>query len=172
MEDRSLTWRHDVGPADRVRIRELVVSAGVFSDEETDIAVELVDERLARGEDSGYEFLKAEAEGRLVGYTCFGRIPGTLSSFDLYWIVVIRSFQSSGVGARLLAETERIAAGSGATRIYADTSSLPGYEAARRFYEANGYRREAFLPDFFGPGDGKVIYAKVLQGERPERETS
>ena len=165
MEGHSLTWRHDVESADRARIRDLVASTGVFSEEEADIAVELVEERLARGGAGGYEFLLTGAEGRLAGYTCFGRIPGTVSSFDLYWIVVAPEWQRTGIGASLLAETECICAASGASRMYADTSSLPRYEAARRFYEANGYRREAFLPDFYGPGDGKVIYAKVLPRE-------
>ncbi len=164
MEGHSLTWRHDVDAADRVRIRDLVASTGVFSEEEADIAVELVEERQSRGEAGGYEFLLVEVEGRLAGYTCFGRIPGTVSSFDLYWIVVAPEWQRTGIGVSLLAETESSCAASGASRMYADTSSLPRYEAARRFYEANGYRREAFLPDFYRPGDGKVIYAKDLPG--------
>jgi ribosomal protein S18 acetylase RimI-like enzyme len=153
-------------PADRRRVRELVRSAGVFSPEEQDIAVELVNERLVRGEASGYEFLLAEADGVLAGYACFGRIPGTASSFDLYWIVVDPSFRRSGVAARLLAGTEGVCAESGATRIYADTSTRSDYGAARAFYESSGYRREAVLPDFYRPGDGKAIYVKVLPQER------
>jgi hypothetical protein len=50
----------------------------------------------------------------------------------------------------------------GARRIYADTSSRPQYEPTRRFYEACGYRREAFLADFYAPGDGKIIFGKEL----------
>ncbi|NPU83133.1 MAG: GNAT family N-acetyltransferase [Syntrophaceae bacterium] len=165
MEAHMLVWKRFVEPSDRVRIREIVQAAGAFSDEEADIAVELVDERLARGGDSGYEFLLAEVEGCLAGYTCFGRIPGTVFSFDLYWIVVAPERQREGIGGLLLAGTERAAREKGATRIYADTSSSPRYEAARRFYEGCGYRREACLPDFYRPGDGKVIYAKVLPKE-------
>ncbi|PKN34878.1 MAG: GNAT family N-acetyltransferase [Deltaproteobacteria bacterium HGW-Deltaproteobacteria-19] len=172
MEAHMLAWKRFVEPSDRVRILEIVLSTGAFSEEEADIAVELVDERLAHGGDSGYEFLLAEAEGRLAGYTCFGRVPGTLSSFDLYWIVVAPERQRKGVGGLLLMETERAAREKGATRIYADTSSSPGYEAARRFYEACGYRREAFLPDFYRPGDGKVIYARVLTRNLPDGENS
>jgi len=156
-------FRQSVEPSDRLRIREIVVSTGAFSTEEADIAVELVDERLSRGDASGYEFLLADVEGRLSGYTCFGRIPGTASSFDLYWIAVAPGFQRTGLGSLLLGETERICAEFGATRLYADTSSRGSYEAARGFYERNGYRREAFLPDFYQPGDGKVIYVKVLR---------
>lgn len=166
MDAQMLTLRRRVEPDDRLRVREIVRASGVFSREEEDIAVELVDERLARGEASGYEFLLAESNGELAGYTCFGRIPGTASSHDLYWIVVAQPHRKSGVAARLLAETERICTESGATRLYADTSSRPAYEAARRFYEGCGFRREALLPDFYGPGDGKAIYAKILSPGR------
>ncbi|MDH4073006.1 MAG: GNAT family N-acetyltransferase, partial [Gammaproteobacteria bacterium] len=70
--------------ADAAAVRELVASTGYFSADETDIAVELVDETLARGDASGYRFLFADApDGSLAGYACFGPIPATTSSFDL-----------------------------------------------------------------------------------------
>jgi hypothetical protein len=43
-----------------------------------------------------------------------------------------------------------------------ETSSRPLYEPTRRFYLACGYRLEAQLEDFYAPGDGKVIFLKVL----------
>jgi len=50
----------------------------------------------------------------------------------------------------------------GARRVYADTSARPQYAPTRAFYEASGYAPTAFLEDFYAPGDGKVIYVKVL----------
>ena len=61
-----------------------------------------------------------------------------------------------------MAAAERIMAGRGARRIYADTSSRPQYEPTRAFYLACGYLEAAFLTDFYGPGDGKVIFVKSL----------
>ena len=70
--------------------------------------------------------------------------------------------QGRGIGRTLMAASERIMAGCGARLIYADTSSRPQYEPTRAFYLACGYREEAFLADFYAPGDGKVIFVKPL----------
>jgi GNAT superfamily N-acetyltransferase len=150
---------------DREAVLHLVRLTGFFSEEEEGIAVELVDEALARGRDSGYEFIFAdhpEHPDRLLGYTCYGPIPGTVSSYDLYWIAVDPGEQGKGIGARLLAESEKAAIARGATRLYADTSGKAGYEPTRAFYKRMGYQAEAVLKDYFGYGDDKVIFSKVL----------
>lgn len=157
-----LSFRYEVTPADRIPVREAVESTGFFSDAETEVALELVDERLAKGASSGYHFVLAEGAGRMLGFACYGPIPATAASFDLYWIVVGKSHQGEGVGRTLLAESERRVLASGGRRVYVDTSSRPQYGPTRAFYERNGYRRAAVLEDFYAPGDGKVIYVKVL----------
>jgi ribosomal protein S18 acetylase RimI-like enzyme len=53
----ALTFRFEVEPADAKIVSDLVAATGKFSVEETDIAVELVEERLNRGAASGYEFV-------------------------------------------------------------------------------------------------------------------
>jgi ribosomal protein S18 acetylase RimI-like enzyme len=42
----------------------------------------------------------------VVGYTCYGRIPGTKYSWDLYWIAVGKRFQRRGLGHKLMQATE------------------------------------------------------------------
>jgi D-alanine-D-alanine ligase len=167
MEHR-IVYREEVRPEDREAVGRLVRATCFFSEEESDIAVELVDERLAKGEASGYLFLFAE-EARLLGYACFGPIPGSLHSCNLYWIAVDPNEQGRGIGKRLLAKSERLMAKRGARRVYAETSSRPQYEPTRAFYLACGYRQEAFLPDFYAPGDGKAIFVKLLvSSSRPK----
>ncbi len=161
-EDIQSACRQDLKPGDREEVGRIVRATGFFSEEEAKIAVELIDERLAKGETSGYHFLFVEKGKSLLGYTCFGPIPGSAHSYDLYWIVVDPALQGKGLGRRLLSESERIMAERGARRIYADTSSRPQYEPTRAFYLACGYRQEAFLQDFYDEGDGKVIFVKAL----------
>jgi ribosomal protein S18 acetylase RimI-like enzyme len=144
----------------------MVDLTGFFHSEEIAVAVELVQERLAKGGGSGYHFLMAERHGRLVGYTCYGQIPGTRNSFDLYWIVVDPEFQRKGLGRRLVMKTETLIRNGGGRRIYVDTSQKDQYASTRAFYESCGYRPEAVLKDFYAPRDAKVIYCKVLS--RPE----
>ena len=158
----AIAYREQLRPEDRDVVGRLVRATGFFSEQEIGIAVELVEERLAKGEASGYSFLFAESADHLLGYACFGPIPGTMNSFDLYWIAVDPGERGHGIGRTLIAGAERIMAKRGARRIYADTSSRPQYNPTRVFYLACGYREAAFLADFYGPGDGKVIFIKEL----------
>jgi ribosomal protein S18 acetylase RimI-like enzyme len=169
----SLRLREALEAADPGRIRALVMATGFFSDEEIAVAAELAEERLARGEASGYEFLLAETgqDRRLVGYTCFGRVPLTVSTYDLYWIVVDPEQQGAGVGRRLLAESEAAIAAAGGTALYAETSGRLQYAPTRGFYRRCGYHETAVLVDFYAPGDDKVIFAKRLEAIAAAAET-
>ena len=155
-------WRQEVRPSDAEAVRTIVASTGFFSAAEVEIAVELVQARLADGDASGYFFLLAEQEGRVVGYACYGPIAGTVARYDLYWIAVDAGRQRAGLGSLILREAERAAAASGAARLYVQTSTRPQYQPTRAFYERNGYALAAELPDYYSDGDGQAIYVKVL----------
>lgn len=160
-----MKWRTGVVAADSAAVRSLVSGTGFFSAEEIDVAAELVDETLAKGKAAGYEFVFADAPGDLpglLGYSCFGTIPATVSSFDLYWIAVAPGRQRSGLGAELIRESERLAKKMGGTQMFVDTAGREQYAPTRAFYERMGYRKAAVLDDFYAPGDAKVIYAKTL----------
>lgn len=172
-------WRTEVKQSDVEAVRALVAETGVFNAEEVLIAVELVEETLAKGKASGYEFVFADhgpgqpldrfpvspspdIENSLLGYTCYGHISGTQSSYDLYWIAVSPSHRRDGIGTQLMQESERLACKAGATRMYLDTSGQEMYTPTRAFYERLGYEKAAVLKDFFAPGDDKVIYLRKL----------
>jgi GNAT superfamily N-acetyltransferase len=158
----EVSFRGQIQPEDAAAIEALVAATGFFDTNEIIIARELVEERLEKGSASGYDFVLLEAGGELAGYTCYGRIPLTQSSFDLYWIAVQPHLQGRRLGQRLLAETERRIAGLGGAQLYIETASRAQYEPTRQFYLHCGYHQAAFLPNFYAPGDGKLIYAKVL----------
>jgi len=50
----------------------------------------------------------------------------------------------------------------GGCRVYIETSTRGQYQPTRGFYDQAGYRLEAVLEDFYGPGDGKAVYVKVV----------
>jgi ribosomal protein S18 acetylase RimI-like enzyme len=170
----ALTFRDEPRAADLVRVREIVESTGFFSGEELAVAIELLDDRLAKGPASDYRFLFGEEAGRVAGYTAYGRIALTRGSWDLYWIAVDPSTQGRGVGRALLVESERRIALGGGERVYVETSSRAQYDPTRRFYERCGYHVAATLPDFYAAGDGKVIFVRsvgVYTGASPSGTT-
>ena len=136
-------------------------STGVFSPGEIQIAVELADERLAKGEASGYYFVFAEEDGQVRGYACYGPIALTVGSYDLYWIAVAKSTQGSGLGRTLLERSEQLIREVGGRRVYIETSTRPPYAPTRAFY-VRGDALEVVLEDFYAVGDGKAIYVKGI----------
>jgi ribosomal protein S18 acetylase RimI-like enzyme len=155
-------FRTQVRPGDPAGIRALARATGFFSAEEEQIATELVEESLARGEAAGYHYLFADGDGQIDGYVCYGPIPCTRESYDLYWIAVAPQTQGRGLGRRLVAATEERVAALGGSRIYVETSGRPQYGPTRAFYEACGYVVAARMADFYAPGDDKVVFLKVL----------
>lgn len=162
----ALQFRQTVRGNDRNAVRSIVERTLFFRPDEVDVAVELVDEHLSRGEASGYHFVFAEIEDRVIGYACYGPIACTLASFDLYWIAIDPAYQRRGLGRELLQTTEAQIAAAGGQRVYIDTSGQPKYASTRDFYEAQGFRCEARLVDFYGPGDDRIIYTKVIDPSR------
>jgi len=155
-------FRAAVLPGDVEAVRALVAATGYFNDEEVGIAAELVAETLARGDDAGYEYLFAEQDGRVVGYSCYGRIPCSSVSWDLYWIAVHPDQQGTGLGRRLLRETEARVKAAGGLAVYAETSGKAQYASARGFYEKSGYDTAGVFEDFYAPGDAKYTYSLRL----------
>ncbi|MGA2192806.1 MAG: GNAT family N-acetyltransferase [Nitrospirota bacterium] len=159
-----VVYRSEVKASDAKDVRMIAHSSGFFNSSELEVAVELVEEALALGsEESGYHFFFAERSGKAIGFTCYGPIPGTESSFDLYWIALMDAFRGMGIGKKLLGMTESAVSAMGGTRIYIETSAREQYNQTQEFYSANGYKEAARLKDFYAPGDSKIIYVKVLR---------
>lgn len=159
---RAATLRFEPHDSDRAAIRRIIESTGLFRPAEIDVAVELVEERLEKGAPSSYEFVFAEENGHVLGYTCFGQNEMTVASYDLYWICVDKGLHGRGVGKQLLLAAEEQVRKLGGKRIYIETSTRPDYLATRGFYEKCGYHLEAQLAHYYAPGDGKAVFVKAL----------
>ncbi|MBN1534244.1 MAG: GNAT family N-acetyltransferase [Spirochaetes bacterium] len=162
MNSGDITIRRAVREADVVGVRELLEGTGFFYDAEVEIAEELIRETIQRGEASGYRFIFADGPEGLRGYSCYGPVPLTRSSWDLYWIAVRSDLRGKGIGRMLLRLSEETIRRSGGTRVYVDTSSREQYRPTRDFYAAMGYTVAADMEDFYAPGDGKIVFMKRL----------
>ncbi len=159
----ELTLRKHPRISDIQDIQKLIAETGFFRQDEVDIAVELIREGLEKGPDSDYRFLMANADHRLAGYTCFGLIPCSLVSWDLYWIVIGKQYQSIGLGSLLLQLTETEIRKSGGWNIIAETSGKTLYAPTRHFYAKNNYLLKGQYEDFYAEGDDKLVYMKRLR---------
>jgi ribosomal protein S18 acetylase RimI-like enzyme len=176
MPHETIFFRDIVNTTDVMAVREIVVSTGFFSDEEICVATDIVEERLAKNEKSGYNFIFLESSNgssnKVMGYVCYGRIPGCSLSYDIYWIAVHNDYRNRGIGKKLLMKAEEEIKKLGGNRIYLDTSSRKQYEPTHKFYEKCGYARKVFLEDFYSSGDGKIIYLKLLDANISQNMSS
>lgn len=148
-----------VRASDRAAVERITRSSGLFREDEIPVAVEVFD--AAAGGDPSYTALAAEADGRVVGWICWGPTPCTLGTWDLYWMAVDPTLQGTGVGTALIREMEHRLAGL-ARMIVVETAGRADYAGTRAFYEARGYRAVATIPDFYAPGDDQIAYVKYL----------
>ncbi len=158
-----LLFRNKVKDTDAEAVRNIVASTGFFetAPDEIDVAVELVEEALVKGcDESGYHFIFAEdAAGRVVSYTCFGPIPCTVSSYDLYWIATHNDCRGKGFGAHVMAKTIEAVKNMGGSKLVLNTSGQDMYKPTQGFYHKCGFELEAILKNYYAKGDDCLIFS-------------
>ena len=162
MNSLNIFFRETVKKEDLADIRNIVISTEFFNEEEIALAGELMEERLLKGIRSGYYYVFAEKDNKPVGFTCYGKIPCTKYSYDLYWIAIHKDYQGSGTGRELLFYTEKKIVFMGGKSIYIETSSREQYDPTRQFYLRCGYEEAARLRGYYDIYDDKIIYLKRL----------
>jgi len=126
------------------------------------VALELVDESLNPGPSTDYRWSLADRAGALLGFACFGPVPLTEGTFDLYWIAVGPDARGSGAAAMLDDAVVEAARRLGGRWLLAETSSTAEYAAAHAFYARRGYRLLGRIEDFYRPGDDRLTFGKRL----------
>ena len=154
-------------PADRNRIREILVATARFSRVEVGWAMELVDLALDHPEKREYSIYVLEepesGPSRAVqGYVCFAPTPLTEGVYDLYWIAVDPKRQGQGYGQVLLRFVENEVRRQSGRMLLIETSSRRSYEPTLRFYQRAGYREISRIKDFYRIEDDKVVFCKQL----------
>jgi ribosomal protein S18 acetylase RimI-like enzyme len=148
---------------DRVAVRSLIEATEFFRPDEIVVAEELIDVYLHHPNQKDYDIVVVETpEGAVAGYMTWGSTPLTLGTYDLYWMAVSPAHQGKGYGRQLVEWLEAKVKALGGRIIIIETSSVPKYDPTRRFYLGLGYREIARLPEFYAPGDDRVIYMKRL----------
>jgi GNAT superfamily N-acetyltransferase len=160
-------------PDDREKIARLLRQRGIFNEKEVQVALDIIDETLHRPEKEDYQvFCAVNGSDSLAGYVCFGPIPMTEASYDLYWIVVDEKLSRRGLGRKLLGFMEGFVRREGARRIYVETSTAPPYRPAKSFYEKHGYHMVCLLKDFYRQGDHRIIFMKDVGSIEQEKKNT
>ncbi len=146
---------------DRTAFVRILEGFSHFTEEEKDCAVELLDIYLKEPDE--YLWLTALVAGSPAGFACYGEAALSHGAYDIYWIMVEPDRQRMGVGKRLMDYMERAVVEKGGRKLIIETSSLPQYEGARRFYRSCGFTEEARIKDYYRQGDHKLIYTKTLR---------
>jgi ribosomal protein S18 acetylase RimI-like enzyme len=150
--------------ADRPAVLALIEATGFFRPDEINVAEELIDITLDRPDQRDYGIVVVTDEaGAVAGYMTYGPTPLTLGTFDLYWMAVDPKAQGRGYGRALVEWLENHARREGGRLLVIETSSTAKYEPTRGFYLGLKYAETARIPDFYSPGDDRVIYTKRLR---------
>jgi ribosomal protein S18 acetylase RimI-like enzyme len=166
---------HELGQADLTvraaaghdvdQIRRLATDNGMFAPEEMTGFDELLQGYLG-GALEGHRWIVAEGvTAALPGAAYYAPEPFADRVWNLYFLAVHPQQQRGGIGCALLAQVERSLREAGeqvARVLIVETSGTDRYDGARRFYEREGFEREARIREFYGPGDDKIVFWKSL----------
>jgi GNAT superfamily N-acetyltransferase len=149
-------------PEDKAAVMKILQATPEFTPDEVFVAEELIDCYINDPVGSGYLILVAEVSSKVEGYICWGLTPLTEGTWDIYWIATAGEKQGQGIGTALLASAEAKIKEARGRLAFIETSSKPGYEKTKRFHLSRGYELICQVPDFYAPGDDKLILQKRL----------
>ncbi|MFH1477788.1 MAG: GNAT family N-acetyltransferase [Verrucomicrobiota bacterium] len=151
---------------DRQSVLDVIHSTGMFTKEEEQVAVEVIDVCLTSSRQQDYIIVVIENEhDAIVGYMCYGPTPMTEGVVDLYWMAVHPGKHRQGYGKALIQWLEKAVREKNGRLIVIETSSRDKYAVARHFYQRLGYVENARIRNFYRLGDDLLIYCKYLKPE-------
>jgi len=151
-------------PQDKGPVLDIVGATGMFTPAEVGVAEELLDIYLGVPDQKDYRVVVIEADGGAVSaYMTWGPTPLAEDAYDVYWMAVSPAEQGRGLGKALVRWLEDEVRKLNGRMIVIETSSQPRYHPTRQFYLNLDYKEVARIPDFYKPGDDRVIYAKYFR---------
>ena len=146
------------GPA----VVDLVVSAGMFSQDEASF---LAEGALDAGDDGASCFVEDAKDGNGLASVLYYRPEEAADrAYDLTMIAVRPDLQGGGRGAALMHYAEDDLQQRGQRLLVVRTSGTSQYDNTRAFYRGLGYVEQSRVPDNWTDGDDLVLYTKRLTG--------
>jgi len=158
----KLKIRHML-PKDKPALMKILRNTPEFNASDVAVAEEVIDSYLHDIKGSGYHVLVAESDATVAGYICYGPTPLTDGTWDMYWQAVAREKRGQGIGSALMKSAEVAIRQAQGRLAIIETSGTPAYENTVRFHLGQGYEIICRIPDFYAPGDDKLILQKRLR---------
>lgn len=156
-------------PADRPDLLAIAVATGLFTPADAEALLGgVLDSRHSGALDSTHTTTvwAPEDDAAPAGWSYAAPDAHADGVWNLWWIGVMPDRQGEGGGVALLHRAEDDARAAGARLLIVETSALEPLARTREFYRRQGYEACGTVPHFYGPGDGKVIFAKPLSTRR------
>ncbi len=82
---------------------------------------------------------------------------------DCDYVAVHKNYRQQGIASKLLQLLEQYVKANGGRYIHVLSCDIDSYRPARLFYEKNGYKKVAEIPDYYVPGEGRIDYFKSFE---------
>lgn len=153
-----------ITPEDQTALMALAVSSGLFVPDELE-QIEVLITNYLGGKAEPNHFWITDDDGGPVGIAYYAPEPQTQRTWNVYFIAVRPDRRGQGHGAALMGHIEQILQVQGEHFLLVETSGLPSFERTRAFYRRLGYDQVGQVPDFYKPGDDKIVFRKMLNAQ-------
>lgn len=148
---------------DRARLLNIAISTGLFTDGEAEALLGGVLSAFTSGTlPSGHQAvsIRNRAGEPALGWSYFAPDQYAEDVWNVWWIGIDPQKHGTGAAQTLLRYIEDKVALVDGRVLVIETSSGDALARARRFYLAQGYAECGRIPDFYAPGESKVIFAR------------
>ncbi|WP_164821407.1 GNAT family N-acetyltransferase [Paenibacillus koleovorans] len=113
-------------------------------------------------EHSYYWYVQDEAGG-VIAVISFLQNDHRTGGYILEYVVVHREYRKAGLASQILDDMIQFISSIKGRYIETFTCDLEEYASIRRLFDRKGFARVGVQPDYYFPGEGKLLYYKMLQ---------
>ena len=131
----------------------------LFTKDETEVVLELLDIYLNDNKNKDYLFFATEEDNKdLSSFICFGPTPMTDGTYDLYWIGTNQNYEKRALAKQLVNHMIDYLKERNGRIIRVETASKDSYSGTKAFYERINFKEEARIRDFYAVGDDLIMF--------------